>query len=466
MTTSTKQAAPVGLRQVPLLLAAVLFVLGNPRPSLGENASQATLTMTSQRGDTLGPGDGKTLTYSTPQYTFVGFDSPFPATESVPNHINVAITRALAGATNPGAGLDLLSPNFHILGDTGAPTIRTPFFPGVYVCAKDIISWGDSAHVPSAYGSTVGTTCLSVTGTFTINSIAVTSTQDSGGNKTFQLVSLDVQFTLQCTTATGKLIGHLIFHSAPIAGAVAYDPIAAGAQSDFGTCPDGTTGSGTPGGGSGSGSGGGPIPTAPTIVLPDNVLTSTIQMPNSGSASVSFSTFIPTTTTSDVTLTATTDADNLLATITPSVIKPGDTGDARVTIQTTAATSAGEHIVTLTASDGTVSSSVSIHVTVICDPPFILGIDQPKSTTVALGRPANLSVKASGSGPLTYQWFSGAKGLVNFPLAIGSSPNFTTSAINDTTSYWVRVTNPCGSVDSQTVTVSVAASAKPASNRR
>ena len=189
-------------------------------------------------------------------------------------------------------------------------------------------------------------------------------------------------------------------------------------------------------------------------------------MVNSDSATVAFSTFIPTTTTSDVTLTATTGADNLLATITPSVIKPGDTGDAKVTIQTTPTTFAGEHIVTLTASDGTVSSSVSIHVTVFCDPPLILGIDQPKSTTVALGRPANLSVKASGSGPLTYQWFSGAKGLVNFPLAIGSSPNFTTSAINDTTSYWVRVTNPCGTVDSQTVTVSVAASAKPASNRR
>jgi hypothetical protein len=188
-------------------------------------------------------------------------------------------------------------------------------------------------------------------------------------------------------------------------------------------------------------------------------------MPNSGSTSVSFSTFVPTTTTSDVTLTATSDADDLLATITPSVIKPGDTGNATVTIQTTATTRAGEHIVTLTASDGTVSSSASIHVTVFCDPPFILGIDQPKGSTVGLGRPAQLSVKASGSGPLTYQWFTGASGLSNFPLPGGTSANFTTSALNDTTSYWVRVTNPCGSVNSQTATVNVSASAKPASRR-
>jgi len=227
-------------------------------------------------------------------------------------------------------------------------------------------------------------------------------------------------------------------------------------------------GSGTPtdgGGTPGSGGTGGSTPTAPTIVLPDSVLASSISMANSDSSTVALTTFIPTTTTSDVTLSAATDADDLLATITPSTIKPGDTGDAKLTIHTTPTTLAGEHIVTLTASDGTVSSSVSAHVTVFCDPPFILGIDQPKSSTVALGRPAQLSVKASGSGPFTYQWFTGASGLSNFPLPGGTSANFTTSALNDTTSYWVRVTNPCGSVNSQTATVNVSASAKPTGRR-
>jgi hypothetical protein len=61
--------------------------------------------------------------------------------------------------------------------------------------------------------------------------------------------------------------------------------------------------------------------------------------------------------------------------------------------------------------------------------------------------------------------FTGASCLVNFPIAGGTTANFTTSAINDTSQYWVRVTNPCGSVASQTATVNVGAPAKPNSRR-
>jgi hypothetical protein len=206
-----------------------------------------------------------------------------------------------------------------------------------------------------------------------------------------------------------------------------------------------------------------PSPTTPpVIVLSDDTRATPLLMGNAASATVHFSTFVPDTTTGSVTLSVTTDDNNLLASVTPSVITAAGAVDGVVTISTTAATNAGNHAVTLTAttSDGS-TSSATIFVTVICDPPFILGLDQPKSATVSPGRPALLSVKASGSGPFTYQWFNGASGLVNFPLSGGTTPNFTTSAINDTTSYWVRVTNPCGSVDSQTATINVSAAAKP-----
>jgi hypothetical protein len=211
-----------------------------------------------------------------------------------------------------------------------------------------------------------------------------------------------------------------------------------------------------------------PTPTAagPTVVLSDDTRAFPIAMTNASSTTVLVSVAVPSEASTDVTLTTTTDSDDLVASITPSTLLAPGAGDALVTIRTTSNTRAGDHFVTVTASDGVTSSSASIFVTVLCDPPFILGIDQPKGITVSSGRPANLSVKASGSGPLTYQWFTGSTGLVNFPLAVGSSPNFTTSALNDTTSYWVRVTNPCGSVDSQTVTVNVGPGAKPASNPR
>jgi hypothetical protein len=450
-----------------LVLASVLLISGLAASALGQDhASSASLTFTSQVGDTIGRGDGKTETYSTPSYAFTAaLKDPFdhPGSVDTPDDLVVGISTA-SKAPIPNIATIVFNTPFAQAADSIAntPSIPTPFSTGTYVCTLDSTQFGVKAHVPGFEAFGTSSHCSGETGTYTINSIAMTNSIDTNTKKTvFHLTSLDVQFTTQCQGSTGSLVGRLIFHAAAVAGAAAYNPARAAAPPEFGTCPDGTTGSGTPG----SGSGGGPAPTAPTIVLPDNMLNSSIAMVNSDSVTVPFSMFLPSTTTSEVTLTAATDDDSLLATITPSVIKPGGTGAATVTIRTTANTLAGEHTVTLTASDGTVSSSASIHVTVLCDPPFILGIDQPKSSTIAVGRPAQLSVKASGSGPLTYQWFTGASGLSNFPLPGGTSANFTTSALNDTTSYWVRITNPCGSVNSQTATVNVSASAKPTSRR-
>ncbi|HEY4640758.1 MAG TPA: hypothetical protein VII75_05395 [Thermoanaerobaculia bacterium] len=237
------------------------------------------------------------------------------------------------------------------------------------------------------------------------------------------------------------------------------------------SAPVGVTCASLTGGGTGDGSGTGgtptpqPPPPGPTVVLSDNIRATPIAMTNSMSSSVLFSVATPAGASTPVTLSAVSDADDLIASISPSVIAAPGAGDAIIKLRTTPTTLAGDHVVTITASDGTTSSSASVFVTVLCDPPFILGIDQPKGSTVGLGRPAQLSVKASGSGPFTYQWFTGASGLSNFPLPGGTSANFTTSALNDTTSYWVRISNPCGSVNSQTATVNVAASAKPNSRR-
>jgi hypothetical protein len=219
------------------------------------------------------------------------------------------------------------------------------------------------------------------------------------------------------------------------------------------------------GGNGGNGSGGTPSPSGLTVVLPDDVRATPVVIGNSSATTVLFSTFASSTSTNAVSVSAASDADDLLVSVNHPVIAAPGSGDEILTIRTTPTTLAGDHVVTISASDGTSTSSASVLVTVLCDPPFILGIDQPKSSTIALGRPAQLSVKVSGSGPFTYQWFTGASGLSNFPLPGGTTANFTTSALNDTTSYWVRVTNPCGSVNSQTATVNVSAGAKPTSRR-
>lgn len=80
---------------------------------------------------------------------------------------------------------------------------------------------------------------------------------------------------------------------------------------------------------------------------------------------------------------------------------------------------------------------------------------QPAAPVIAIGGMSTLTVQASGTLPLSYQWFQGASGDTSMPQqgAIGSS--FTTPPLNATTSYWVQVSNVAGSVNSTAVTVSV-----------
>lgn len=203
-------------------------------------------------------------------------------------------------------------------------------------------------------------------------------------------------------------------------------------------------------------------PTTSLTIVPD---APSFAVGNSQTIKVPVQVFAASTVTSDIAINAGGLPDDVHLSIAPAVLAARSDGKATITISTSASTFPATYVVYLIATSGEQTASNSFLLDVICDPPFILGLDQPKGSTVGLGRPSQLSVKASGSGPLTYQWFTGASGLVNFPLPGGTSANFTTSALNDTTSYWVRVSNPCGSVNSQTATVNVSASAKPAGRR-
>ena len=78
---------------------------------------------------------------------------------------------------------------------------------------------------------------------------------------------------------------------------------------------------------------------------------------------------------------------------------------------------------------------------------------QPQDTTIFSGQTADLSVVASGSS-LSYQWYQGNTGDISVPVGTDSA-SFTTPALTADTSYWVRVSNLAGSIDSDTATVTV-----------
>jgi len=389
-----------------------------------QSGEKFSLTLQSDQGDFL--GGGKTYHYTEGDVaTFFVNIHTLPSL-SAPSTVSLFFQTGKGTKANDNWGLDISSDKLGkpLTVGTYSPVARQGFEPANTAGLDFVLN---------------GSGCDTVTGRFTVAAIAF----DCNATGLPHLKQLIMSFEDHCEGGKPAIRGQLSYTDAT------------GVSCD-------SVGSGNPGGGPPPPPPPPPTPPgSPVIVLSDDVRATPIVMGSAASTNVLFSTFIPDMTTGSVTLSATTDADNLLASVKPPVITTTGTIDGVLTISTTATTTAGDHAVTLTAttSDGT-TSSATIFVTVICDPPFILGLDQPKSSTVSTGRPALLSVKASGSGPFSYQWFTGASGLVNFPLAGGTTPNFTTSAINDTTSYWVRVTNPCGSADSQTATITVSPGAK------
>ena len=87
----------------------------------------------------------------------------------------------------------------------------------------------------------------------------------------------------------------------------------------------------------------------------------------------------------------------------------------------------------------------------IITPPVIT--TQPVSTTINSGGTATLTVASSGTTP-AFQWYRGNSGDTSDPVS-GNSESFTTPALTTTTSYWARATNPAGTSDSNSATVTV-----------
>jgi hypothetical protein len=100
---------------------------------------------------------------------------------------------------------------------------------------------------------------------------------------------------------------------------------------------------------------------------------------------------------------------------------------------------------------GSADTDIAVVTIVPCTPSSITS--QPQSVSVPAGTGVTLSVTATGTS-LTYQWYVGTSGVTTNPIggATSASASFTPSS---TTTYWVRVSNSCGTADSTAAIVTV-----------
>jgi hypothetical protein len=125
------------------------------------------------------------------------------------------------------------------------------------------------------------------------------------------------------------------------------------------------------------------------------------------------------------------------------------------TITPGAQISSGSYTVLLHAHADTVSAIGSVPIIVDCRPPSILAApgNQPLSQPVVSGRTTKLTVTPTGNGPFTYQWYRGHAGSAGFPVAGAVTSELVTPVVSEDMEFWVRVSNACGSADSNTAAI-------------
>lgn len=120
---------------------------------------------------------------------------------------------------------------------------------------------------------------------------------------------------------------------------------------------------------------------------------------------------------------------------------------ATYTIASVSAANTGTYYVVVTNSAGTDTSSAAT-LSLSATAPAIT--EQPVSQTVEVGASAAFTVVATGTSPLTYQWYKGTE-----ELGTSATYSIASAALSHAGSYYVIVSNSAGTATSNTVTLSV-----------
>jgi hypothetical protein len=132
------------------------------------------------------------------------------------------------------------------------------------------------------------------------------------------------------------------------------------------------------------------------------------------------------------------------------VAVPNATG-ATLQISSVQRSNAGGYLVRISNAAGTVTSAVAS--VTVSDPTVLPSIlTQPASQTLAVGSPLSLSVQASGTGPLQYQWYRNAVAIQNANSATFQKP---AAGSADAASYTVKISNSAGSLTSSAAVMTV-----------
>ncbi|MEO8218475.1 MAG: hypothetical protein ABI718_15475 [Acidobacteriota bacterium] len=103
---------------------------------------------------------------------------------------------------------------------------------------------------------------------------------------------------------------------------------------------------------------------------------------------------------------------------------------------------------------GTADSQTEVVTVRKCSTPVVSG--QPKDATINAGEQTTLFVILEGSAPFTYQWYRGNPGDRSTPApGTGTLPSYATGPLSGTTTFWVAVSNDCGSTESRGATITV-----------